>query len=181
MTRGDGILVIGAGAIGLCLAFLLMHGETRTAFSVTDLNLARLDRMRRVIRPVGEAVANPAGKYDVVFDVSGAVSGLRLACQTVAPGGRICTMSHLPGGTTYEFLFEELMHKDVTFTISYLNGEPANLADAIRLIESHWGDQWDTMLNVVPLDRLPTVISERASSPWNKTIVDLGYSPGRTT
>ena len=171
----DRVLVVGAGGIGVCMSFLLTHLEPRVAFEVTDLNPARLESIGRLIGPAGRGVGQPRGHYEVVFDVSGARSGLRTACESVMAGGRLCTLSHLADGTPAEFLFEHLPHKDVTFTISYLNGERSNLAGAVELLERYWDEDWDTLLEVRPLDALPRVMRERSKSHRNKTVIDLGY------
>ena len=66
----------------------------------------------------------------------------------------------------------------MTFTISYLNGEPSNLAEAIQLLERHWNKNWDTMLEVRPLEALPLVMRDRSASPGSKTVIDLSWPGG---
>lgn len=172
----DRVLVIGAGGIGVCMAFLLFN-EPAVTFDVTDLDEVRLDRMEQVIAPRGRTVRPPSGQYDVVLDVSGSVGGLRLACERVGPGGRLCTMSHLPGGTNADFVLELLVHKDVSFHLSYLNGEPSNLARSIALLEQEWTPAWSTLLEVRPLDALTDVFRHgSAPSPAMKVIIDVGTS-----
>lgn len=172
----DRVLVVGAGGIGVCMAFLLFN-EPAVTFDVTDLDPVRLRRIGQVIGPRGRTVRKPSGQYDVVLDVSGSVNGLRVACESVAPGGRLCTMSHLPDGACATFLFDLLLHKDVTFNLSYLNGESGNLARSIALLEQQWVPAWSTLLEVRPLDALTDVFRDgSAPSPAMKVIIAVGAS-----
>ena len=67
VTPEDRVLIVGAGSIGLCMSFLLTHLEPRVVFELTDLLPARLASIARLIVPVGKAVEQPSGEYDVVF------------------------------------------------------------------------------------------------------------------
>ena len=169
----DHLLVVGAGGIGTCMAFALSHADIATAFDVTDTDRARLDSLEPLLGTRGTTTLSPSRNgYDVVLDCSGDPSGLRSACDHVVPGGRLCTMSHLPADAA-GFLLEALLHKDVTFNLSYLNGERGNLERAIRLLEQHWDERWDQLLEVRPPSDLVDAIANRSQSPKNKTIIDL--------
>ncbi len=173
LSPADRVLVVGAGGIGVCMAFLLWI-ESAVSFDVTDLDPLRLRRIGRVIDPRGRAIGAPSGEYDVVLDVSGSVGGLRVACETVARGGRLCTMSHLTSGTSAEFLLDLLVRKDVTFNLSYLNGESSNLSRSIALLEHSWTPAWSLLLDVPALDALPDVFREGPAPSSIKVIIDLG-------
>jgi threonine dehydrogenase-like Zn-dependent dehydrogenase len=173
LSPADRVLVVGAGGIGMCLAFLLWN-ESAVSFDVTDLDPLRLRRIGPVIDPQGRAIGAPTGEYDVVLDVSGSVGGLLVACETVARGGRLCTMSHLTSGTSAEFLLDLLVRKDVTFNLSYLNGEYSNLSRSIALLEQSWTPAWNLLLDVPALDALPDVFREGPAPSSIKVIIDLG-------
>jgi len=173
LSPDDRVLLVGAGGIGVCMAFLLWH-ESAVAFDITDVNQLRLKRIGQVIDPRGRAIGTPSGAYDVVLDVSGSVSGLRVACDSVGPGGRLCTMSHLTSGTSAEFLLDLLVRKDVTFNLSYLNGESSNLSRSIALLEHSWTPAWSLLLDVPALDALPDVFREGPAPSSSKVIIDLG-------
>jgi len=170
---GDRVLVIGAGGIGLCTAYALAHGSPPVEFEITDPNIERLGRIDRAIGTTGRAVTKSADCYDVVFDVSGSESGLRAACDVVRPGGRLCSVSHLAGYTDGAFLLEKLTPLDVTFTISYLNGERENLSHAVHLIESCWTDAWEACIEVRPIEELQATFEQRRTSSACKTILRL--------
>ncbi len=79
LSPADRVLVVGAGGIGVCMAFLLWN-QPAVAFDMTDLDPPRLNRIGQVIGPRGRVLGPPSEDYDVVLDVSGSVSGLRVAC-----------------------------------------------------------------------------------------------------
>lgn len=173
LTGDERILVIGAGSIGLCMAFALCHQAPARSFEITDLMSSRLSAIKKAIGPVGKGVAEPGGDYDVVFDLSGTESGLEAACNHVRAGGRICSMSHPGGDPVSPFFISKIMREDVTFTVSYLNGEPAVLREAAWLLERHWGEAWDSLIEVLPLNRLQEAYEERRTAPWCKTVIDV--------
>lgn len=179
VSAADRVLVIGAGGLGTCISFLLSTVGPMATFDVTDVDSHRLAQLGRAIIPRGRAVEHPTDEYDVVLDMSGTPTGLRAACERVGRGGRLCTMSHLPHGTTAEFLLEELIHKDVTVSFSYLNGDAGSVAHAITLLEDRWDATWTTLLDVRPLHALPEIFGERPASPSNKVVIDCSASaPG---
>lgn len=172
----DSILVVGAGSLGLCTAFALSHRPRVAAFDVTDLHQVRLSRLANSIGPVGRAVSEVRDQYDVVVDASGTVAGLRTACEAVRPGGRLCTVSHLPKDANLRFLMNLLDTKDVTVAISYLNGPAGTLIEAIRLLEQYWTPRWEPLIEIRPLTDLASVFAERSSSPANKVVMDVSES-----
>jgi threonine dehydrogenase-like Zn-dependent dehydrogenase len=177
LSGHDRALVVGAGSLGLCLSFLLSHGWSSGGFDVTDVALPRLDALGRAIGAAGRAVAEPTEQYDVVLDVSGTAAGLRSACERVSPGGRLCTMSHLPDRTDAGFLVgEELQRKDVTLVMSYLDGPVTNLTGAIQLLEGAWSSAWDALVDVRPLADLHQAFEGRESSPANKIVIEVPSS-----
>jgi threonine dehydrogenase-like Zn-dependent dehydrogenase len=169
----DRVLVIGAGGIGLCMAFALCQQDPPVAFEITDLSASRLKLIGKAVAPRGRATPAPQGKYDVVFDVSGSESGLQAACTHVRPGGRLSLMSHLDGYTTADFLLGDLTRKDVTFTISYLNGGPENLTTAAHLLSERWSVVWDELIEVRSIDQLQQAFERRRISPLCKTLIHV--------
>jgi threonine dehydrogenase-like Zn-dependent dehydrogenase len=170
------ILVMGAGGIGMCMAFALLHQAPAHPFEITDVNTNRLELITNVLTPAAHAVSDPIGTYDVVFDLTGTESGLRGACHHVSPGGRLCSMSHLDGHSTADFLLSTLTRKDVTFTVSYLNGEPENLSVAARLLAQCWTPAWEQLLQVMPIEQVQQAFEGRRASPWCKTVMCVNPS-----
>jgi threonine dehydrogenase-like Zn-dependent dehydrogenase len=169
----DSILVVGAGGIGLCMAFALSTSPSPFAFDVIDRVESRVGLLTNAAAPCGRRIREVTGPYDVVFDLSGSEDGLRLACDSVKPGGRLCVMSHLDGYGGAPFLLGALTRRDVTFKVSYLNGEPENLRIAASLLSTWWNVQWEDALEVVPFESLQSAFERRRESPRCKTIVVL--------
>jgi threonine dehydrogenase-like Zn-dependent dehydrogenase len=171
VQAGERVLVIGAGSMGSCLAFALCTDGLGHPFDITDTNADRLALLAHAVAPIGTAVARPEGEYDVVFDVSGSEGGLRAACDHVRPGGRLCTLSHLGGHSTADFLLEAITYNDITFKVSFLNGELETLRIAARLLSERWTPAWDEIIEIVPLADLQRAYEGRRGSPWCKTLV----------
>ncbi len=168
---GERVLLVGAGGLGMCVAFLLKH-EWALPFDVVDLDTVRLDRLGPTIAPLGVAISAPAGRYDVVIDASGTVDGLRAACDSVGPGGRLSTLSHPADGADVGFLLG--IRTDITVALSYLNGERINLERSVELLERSWTADWDTLLDVRPLAELLAVFRAGKAPGSLKVIVDVG-------
>lgn len=169
----DRVLVIGAGSIGLCMAFALSQQPPSPHFHITDEVPSRLELVELALGFQGNARSEPDDEYDVVFDVSGTEEGLRRACDHLRAGGRLCSMSHPNVQPVSPFLVGTILRRDVTFTVSYLNGEWENMRAAAELLERHWTPQWDRTIELAPMDRLQKAHEDRRISPWCKTVIDV--------
>lgn len=168
----DRILVIGAGGLGMCMAFALTTGLPSIPFDITDAIPSRVTAIGRAT-PSATVVDELTGEYDIVFDLSGSESGLRLACSHTRPGGRLCTMSHLDGYSSADFLLAALTRRDITFAVSYLNGEQNTLRTAAAELAQGWSDDWEQVIEAMPIARLQEAFTTRRSAPWCKTILDV--------
>jgi threonine dehydrogenase-like Zn-dependent dehydrogenase len=173
LEGSDRVLVIGAGSIGLCMAFALSQQPPLPEFDITDQISSRLELVDEALGAQGHARPEPEGEYDVVFDVSGTESGLRKACDHLRSGGRLCSMSHPNADPISPFLVGTILRRDVTFTVSYLNGEWANMQMAAEMLDRHWTEQWDQAIEVLPLSRLQKAYEDRHASRWCKTVIDV--------
>jgi threonine dehydrogenase-like Zn-dependent dehydrogenase len=173
LRASDEVLVVGAGGMGSCMAFALCNREQPVPFDITDEMPSRLSLIAGAVDPIGTAVPAPRGEYDVVFDLSGSESGLRMACERVKRGGKVCSLSHLEGYTNGEFLLPTLTPRDATFTVTYLNGELENLQRAATMLGTGWGPRWDAIIEIVPLRRLPEAYQGRRQSSWCKTMIQI--------
>lgn len=170
------VLVIGAGGLGSCLAFALY--DASVSFEIFEIMPDRRAMIAPVVEPLGRAVASPEGEYDAVFDLSGAESGLRLACESVRSGGRLCTMSHLDGYSNADFLLAALTRRDIAFKVSYINGERATMDVAAQLLTRSWGSRWERLIEVVPLEHLQAAFEGRRTSPRCQTLVQVAIPAG---
>jgi L-iditol 2-dehydrogenase len=171
-ASADRVLVIGAGGLGLCLSFLLVH-YAHCPFDIVEQSKSRREKIRSCLDRDSRALYRPEGQYDLVFDVSGTPDGLLLACQSIANGGILCSMSHLDGYGDSSFLLPELTRKDATLHLSYLNGNRENLRESISLLVNKWAGNWNLLLNTHRIKDLQTTFVSRRDSIYNKDILDL--------
>jgi L-iditol 2-dehydrogenase len=169
----DRVLILGAGGLGLCLAFAFSQAHRSTPVEVTDLLAARLSSLGAAAEPQVRAVSSAEGEYDVVFDLTGTEDGLRVATGSVRAGGRLCVLSHLMGESSGGFLLKALMRRDVTFKVSYLNGERENLERAARMLTDGWDAAWQGALELVTIDDLQAAFERRRASPACKTVIQI--------
>jgi threonine dehydrogenase-like Zn-dependent dehydrogenase len=169
----DRILVIGAGGLGSCLSFALVE-EASTTFDVAELDDARRAVIAAAFGSRGCALVEPDGEYDIVFDVSGTAEGIAAGCRHVRAGGRFCTLSHLPRAGGAPFLLDALSRRDVTFTVSYLNGAPQTLHRSISMLQQRWADRWDPLVQLVPFESLDDAFAGRLARVGSRMVVDVG-------
>ncbi len=172
----DKVLVVGSGGLGMCMTYALLLENPGLTFDITDVVEARMLALAAAATPFCRPVPEPHGEYDVVFDLSGSEEGLRAASERVRLGGRLCSMSHLSGREPASFLFGSLMRRDISFKLSYLDGQRDNLATASRLLEDQWSEAWDSLLEIVPLESLTVNIGSQRAADRCKTVVTLGES-----
>jgi threonine dehydrogenase-like Zn-dependent dehydrogenase len=170
---GDRVLLVGAGGLGLCLAFALCAQRPMIEFDVTDISATRLAALAGPIVPIGSAISQPPGEYDVVFDLTGNEEGLRAASHQVRDGGRICSMGHPIGEEIDPVFLSDVLPKDVIFVTSYLNGEPSVLREAADLLEREWDPSWDKLIELISINDLQRAHEERSNSAACKTVVDV--------
>jgi threonine dehydrogenase-like Zn-dependent dehydrogenase len=142
-------------------------------FDLVDHLPSRVARVGAAAGEVMRGGSHPDDEYDVVFDLSGSESGLRTACEHTRSGGKLCSMSHLDGYTSADFLLAALTRRDITFTVSYLNGERDRLRAAASMLEQEWSSDWDGIIGVVPFGELPDAFEARREAPWCKTLVEI--------
>jgi threonine dehydrogenase-like Zn-dependent dehydrogenase len=174
------VLIVGSGGLAGCLAFALSRQEPALPFEITDILPAR-SALIAAASTAARAVPAPDGEYDVVFELSGSETGLRAACQHTRPGGRLCTMSHLDGYSNADFLLASLTRRDITFTVSYLNGEQDTMRSAAMALADSWTPAWDQLLHVLPAESLQNALQTRRTVPWCKTLIEIAPDDGRVS
>ena len=169
----DRILIVGAGSLGTCLAFGLSNESPALKFDIAESVPSRLKTVLAATSRASRSSGKP-DDYDLVFDLSGTESGLLTALQSVRPGGRVCSMSHLDGYSDANFLLRQLTRRDITFTVSYLNGEAETVNRAAFLLADHWSEVWTQTLEVKHVSELTDAFSNYRTRDDNKTIIDVG-------
>ena len=108
---GDGIAVVGAGFMGLCLLQLLRHTPSSQVVAIDPRADARSHALRHGAdtaadrAAVGARDSSSAGAqpgFDVVFEVSGSQPGLDLATELVRPQGTLSIIGYHQGRRTVD-------------------------------------------------------------------------------
>ena len=97
-AEGDRVLIIGAGVIGLMTLLLAkLNGANVTVLDLLNEHLSLAEKMGAdsAFRVGGDKKPDPAS-FDLIYETSGAPSGLSDAIGLAAPGGRIA-LQGLPG------------------------------------------------------------------------------------
>ena len=168
---GEQILVVGCGGLGLCMGLAMKSFNISSDF--TDLNTMRLSHIAQLDSNI-TATRNPADRnYDLVFDLSGSLDGLKSALNFVRRGGRVVSMSHLDGYGDSGFLLPMLTRQDIHFLVSYLNGEPRNMAVAVEIIKQTQLSFHSDVIEIYPVAQLGSAFENRRRSSYCKTIIDI--------
>lgn len=154
---GDRVAVVGAGAMGLLIAqVLLARGADAIVMDIAEkrLGLAREVGVRTVANPAAgvrktlEDLTDGAGVDGVVLTVVNARL-LQEAQRAVRAGGRINVFADVAGGSRLALDFSDLYQRELTVVSTY-SSTPATLAEAFALLA-------DRRVRVSPLisHRLP--------------------------
>jgi L-iditol 2-dehydrogenase len=142
LTKGDKILVVGLGSIGLIMAEgLKAHGyqvfgcdliEDRinlaSSRGIESFNSRDLESFDKIIRDKTENYG-----VDAVFMTSGADKAIDVALKTVKQGGKILVFSSTPLSNGYPN--NEIYYKELTVLGSY-SPSPEDLRESFDLITS---------------------------------------------
>lgn len=172
ICKDSRILVVGAGSLGMCMAFILIE-KNITADYVDPMDIRLRNICSNLFPKINRQNSSNGCEYDLVFDLSGSCEGLRTAIDMVRKGGRLISMSHLDGYGETDFVLPMLTRRDITFTVSYLNGEKENMLYAAEIIKRNWTADHSKMLAISPITQLPKMFSDRRDSNYNKDVFDL--------
>ena len=159
------VLLVGAGSIGICMAFALYTKGVR--FDVLEKSEDRYKRVKRC------TLSEPAeGEYDLVLDSSGTPGGMLKACEYLGAGGTLISMSHVDGMKQNKKFLTLFSRKDAILKMPYLNGGGNNMAKAIKLLDEFWIGAWNDLFFVHPGEDLTSLFENRISFNENKSILD---------
>jgi len=166
LARGQRVLVLGAGSIGLCtIAAARSMGASEVFVVARHPHQAELARALGATRVLGDAEADPMAldaigretPIDLVVEtVGGAADTLRAAGAAVRPGGVVSVVGVFMTAPPIEPL--ALMMKEVTLAFSYCYGTPlggrADFAQAVRILEASRDALAPLVTHRLPLDRV---------------------------
>ena len=154
--EGDRVLIIGAGVIGLMTLLLVKLEGARVTVSdllQEHLSLAKKMGADSTFRVGGADETEPAS-FDLVYETSGAPSGLADAIGSAAPGGRIALLG-LPG-TEHPVHTTPIVRKELTIAGSMIYTD--EFPKVLELLESGRIDPTPLISDVVRLDDIDSAI-----------------------
>lgn len=162
--KGDNVLIVGAGPIGLLTAMAARHrGAARVV--MTDVRPAALQMARSLGFETPEVEAAVAGEVDVAFEAAGAGPALDTALRAVRRGGTVVQIGNI-ADTMIPVPVNLIVAKEIALKGSQRFG--ATFAVAVELIASG------------AIDPTP-IIGERFTLAQAEAAFERAVDPSRTT
>jgi threonine dehydrogenase-like Zn-dependent dehydrogenase len=182
-VRGRGVLVIGAGVVGLLTAlFAAEHGAAEVA--VADVSARRLAAAERLGLTAIDQRAGPAWLFckdrwrdgdgcgaDVAFQCRAQAASLHAALQALRPQGTVIDLAFYQGGASELRLGEDFHHNGLTIRCAQIGRVPRGAtrewdrrrlaAETAELLRRRGADVRDALItDVVPLAQAPRLLAE---------------------
>jgi L-iditol 2-dehydrogenase len=142
LVRGDRVLIIGAGPIGLMFVALARHlGCSVSVAGRGKERLAKARRLgaRRIFDVTGQEDLSPenlgGASFDVVIEAVGKPQTWEAAVNLVRKGGKVNFFGGCPSGTTVSFDTSLVHYSNLTLLASF-HHTPRTIRRALELIET---------------------------------------------
>lgn len=183
VTKGDVVLVMGAGPIG-CLHVQLARANGATKVFLADINAGRLKLSADVVKP---DVAIDMSKEDivkksleltdgigptVVITAAPAGQAQEQAISLVAPGGRISFFGGLPKDKPFINCDSNLVHYKELFLVGANGSSPQHNKMALEMISSGKVRVKDLITHRVPLSQVNKAIEAVLSGEAIKVVIN---------
>jgi L-iditol 2-dehydrogenase len=183
VTKGDVVLVMGAGPIG-CLHVQLARANGATKVFLADINAGRLKLSADVVKP---DVAIDMSKEDivkksleltdgigptVVITAAPAGQAQEQAISLVAPGGRISFFGGLPKDNPFINCDSNLVHYKELFLVGANGSSPQHNKMALEMISSGKVRVNDLITHRVPLSEVNKAIEAVLSGEAIKVVIN---------
>ncbi len=168
----DNVLIFGAGVVGqlaLQLALQYTAKVTNCDLIASRLELARKMGAQRVISDQDE-LASCQNTFDVVFETSGAPSGLEQCINLAAPGGKIVLLG-LPG-QSHPVSTVPIVRKELTIKGSMIY--TTEIPESLELLAKGVINTQALVSNVIELEDLQAALEGFSSPQRMKTLVKIG-------
>jgi len=169
--RGDRILIIGAGVIGLMTLLLVKLGGADV--TVSDLLTEHLDKAMSMGADntflVGGGKEPEPSAFDLVYETSGAPSGLADAIGLAAPGGRIALLG-LPG-SEHPVFTTQIVRKELSIAGSMIYTD--EFPGVLELLHTGRIDPTSLISDVIGLQDLDSAIRNFNAPDRFKVLVSL--------
>jgi 2-desacetyl-2-hydroxyethyl bacteriochlorophyllide A dehydrogenase len=171
LTSEDRVLVFGAGVIGqLTLQLALLSTQE---VSTCDLVESRLELAKRMgaKQTLGDqkSVDSCESSFDVIFETSGAPSGLEQAIKLAAPGGTIVLLG-LPG-QSYPVPTVQIVRKELRIFGSMIYTD--DFPRSIELLEQGLIKTQPLVSSLISLDELSENLINFSAPQRMKTLVEI--------
>ncbi len=178
VAKGEDVLVIGGGPIGMLVAMVAKHAGGNV--TVSEINTHRLAMAESLgistINPTEDGIESTlmdrtGGKgFDVVFEVSGTQPGVDLMTAVTATRGRIVMVAihaSKPSIDLFQFFWKEV---EMFGARVY---EPEDYDETIRLVAEEAIDSKRLVTSIQALPQLQSTFEELAGNPVAmKTLID---------
>ncbi len=134
IKKGDKVLVIGAGPIGLCtLEFAQLAGAECTVYDIQDERVAFARAHNKADYYLSAGSRPTENDYDVVLDATGNPLSMKEAIAYVGHGGKLVFVGLFIGDYSFH---DPYFHKKELTLLSSRNGLPEDFKSIIHLMES---------------------------------------------
>ena len=181
---GETVLVIGAGAIGLCCALIARSRGARRVVLVD-----RFESRGAVARQLGfddfttasgpdlvAWLADTVGQVDLVLDNACTRETLKVGTQALRPGGRVVLVGLPHGDSEIPIPYTDAYRKEINFLISR-NYMRQDFIDTIEAIEQGMVDPSPLVTATFPLAEMGAALEQLAKHP-DRHIKVLVTPPG---
>lgn len=131
------ILVLGCGAMGVLITYLLsQHINSKKVF-VSDINRKRGRSAAKALQANWINITEiPKQAFSLVFDVTGSIKGLQSSFLFVSKGGSIVVMSRNYNTENFHLPIESLQEDEITIRWSHVTGPVSCVNTAKTLLKS---------------------------------------------
>ena len=168
-SEGDRVLVIGAGVIGLMTLLLAkLKGAVVTVSDLLDDHLSLADKMGADgVWNADNGDTTEPSSFDLIYETSGAASGLADAIELAAPGGRIALLG-LPG-SEFPVFSTPIVRKELTIAGSMIYTD--EFPEVLDLLANGRVDPTPLISDVIGLDSLNRAIRNFTAPDRFKVLV----------
>lgn len=178
LKKGDKILVVGLGSIGLIMAEgLKAYGykvfgcdlikdriELASSRGIESFNSLNIEVFNKTMREKTDSYG-----VDAVFMTSGADKAIDVAIKTIKQGGKILVFSSTPLSNGYPN--NEIYYKELTVMGSY-SPSPNDLKDSFELITSKKVNV-KSLTTIYPIERIQEAFDDTISNKIFKAYIEM--------
>ncbi|MHB8959246.1 MAG: zinc-dependent alcohol dehydrogenase [Candidatus Limnocylindrales bacterium] len=166
---GDGVLVIGPGAIGLLAALVARVAGAEVRICGTERDAARLALARKLGIEAFVAGEDPGLEPDVVVECSGSAGGVAYALQQARKGGHLVQMGL--SGKPMTVPFDAICLRELRVTSGFA-ATPLSWLNAMRLLETGKVDMSPLVTGTYALVDWETAFQRSAEASGVKLVFD---------